>query len=354
MRISSGDDFSPTWLLKLYNLGCLPLRGRSVRDRFDGLQVFVEAVEAGGFAKAAERLSLSRSAVGKTIARLEERLGVRLFNRTTRTQCLTEDGQQYYERCLRAVEELRAAESLLESGRREVVGRLRVSLPILFGRHCAAPVLLAYARQHPKLELELRFDDRQVDLIADGVDLAIRNGALGNGTALRARRLVSQRKVLCAAPAYIAARGQPNSPADLAGHDTIVYWRNDYARSWQLPDASGALIDVPVASRLRFDDLEVIADAAVAGMGLAWLPHWLVRDRLRSGRLVALWSDRPSASMECYAIWPATQYLPLRSRLAIDALASELPKHLDAEGVNHALKPKAGPVPPIPLSAAPF
>ena len=102
-----------------------------MRDRFDGVQVFVEAVEAGGFARAAERLALSRSAVGKSIARLEERLGVRLFHRTTRTQSLTEDGQQYYERCLRAIDELRAAQSLLESGRREVVGRLRVSLPVL-------------------------------------------------------------------------------------------------------------------------------------------------------------------------------------------------------------------------------
>lgn len=243
-----------------------------MRDRFDGVQVFVEAVETGGFAKAAERLSLTRSAVGKAIARLEERLGVRLFHRTTRTQSLTEDGQQYYERCVRAIEELRAGESLLESGRREVVGRLRVSLPVLFGRYCAAPILRAYARQHEKLELELSFSDRQIDLIADGFDLAVRNGALGNGTALHARRLVSPRKALCASPAYLAARGEPSTLGDLSEHDTLVYWRNDYGLTWQLPDATGALIDLSVTSRLRFDDLEVIADAAVDGMGLAWLP----------------------------------------------------------------------------------
>lgn len=300
-----------------------------MRDRFDGVEVFVEAVEAGGFAKAADRLSLSRSAVGKAIARLEERLGVRLFHRTTRLQSLTEDGQQYYERCLRAIEELRAGESLLESGRRNVFGRLRVSMPVLFGRYCAAPILLTYARQHPRLELELSFNDRQIDLIADGVDLAIRNGALGSGPALCARRLVSQRKVLCVSPAYLTARGQPRSLADLTGHDMLVYWRSDHGLAWQLPDASGAFVDVSVTSRLRFDDLEVIADAAVAGMGLAWLPYWLIRDRMRAGALVELWTDRPSASMECYAVWPATRYLPLRSRLAIDALVSELPKCLD-------------------------
>jgi DNA-binding transcriptional LysR family regulator len=302
-----------------------------VRDRFDGVQVFVEAVEAGGFTKAADRLSLSPSAVGKAIARLEERLGVRLFQRTTRTQSLTEDGQQYYERCVRAIEELRAGESLLESGRREVVGKLRVSLPVLFGRYCVAPILRAYARQHPKLELELSFSDRQVDLIADGFDLAVRNGALGNGTSLRARKLVSQRKALCAAPAYLAAHGQPHSLAELGDRDTLVYWRNDYALPWRLPDMSGNLVDVPVTSRLRFDDLEAITDAAIEGMGLAWLPYWLISDHIRAGDLVELWADRPSATIESYAVWPAAQHLPLRSRLAIDALAIELPKRFGQE-----------------------
>lgn len=301
-----------------------------MRNRFDGVPVFVEVVEAGGFAKAAERLALTRSAVGKSIARLEERLGVRLFHRTTRTQNLTEDGQQYYERCLRAMEELRAGESLLESGRRDVVGRLRVSMPVLFGRYCVAPVLLAFAREHPRLELDLSFSDRQVDLIADGVDLAVRNGVLGNGAGLQARRITSQRKVLCAAPAYLAAKGAPDEITDLAAHDTLLYWRADHGQAWQLPDASGKLIDISVTSRLRFDDLEAIANAAVDGMGLAWVPHWLIRDELLAGSLVALWANRPSASMECYAVWPATQYLPLRSRLAIDALVSELPKRVEA------------------------
>jgi len=300
-----------------------------VRDRFDGVQAFVEAVETGGFAKAADRLSLTRSAVGKAIARLEERLGVRLFHRTTRTQSLTEDGQQYYERCIRAIEELRAGESLLESGRREVVGRLRVSLPVLFGRYCAAPILRAYARQHEKLELELSFSDRQIDLIADGFDLAVRNGALGNGTALHARRLASPRKALCASPSYLSARGEPHSLADLSEHETLVYWRNDHGLTWQLPDATGALIDLLVTSRLRFDDLEVIADAAVDGMGLAWLPYWLIHERVQAGELIELWADRPRAAMECYAVWPTNQYLPLRSRLAIDALATELPKRFE-------------------------
>ncbi|KVA53024.1 LysR family transcriptional regulator [Burkholderia cepacia] len=300
-----------------------------MRDRFDGVQLFVEVVEAGGFAKAGERLSLTRSAVGKAIARLEERLGVQLFQRTTRTQSLTEDGQQYYERCLRAIDELRAGETMLENGQREVVGKLRVSLPVLFGRYCVAPILRSYARQHPKLELELDFSDRPVDLIAEGFDLAVRNGRLGSGSTLHTRRLASQRKVLCASPAYLAERGEPRTLTNLSDHDLIPYWRNDHGLAWQLPDATGALVDVPVTSRLRFDDLEVIADAAAEGMGLAWLPYWLIRDRMRRGELVEIWGDRPNAAMECYAVWPAAQYQPLRSRLAIDVLAAELEKCLE-------------------------
>ncbi|PMS38629.1 DNA-binding transcriptional LysR family regulator [Trinickia symbiotica] len=300
-----------------------------MRDRFDGVQLFVEVVDAGGFAKAGERLSLTRSAVGKAIARLEERLGVQLFQRTTRNQCLTEDGQQYYERCLRAIEELRAAETMLENGRREVVGKLRITLPTLFGRYCVAPVLRSYAREHPKLELELNFSDRQVDVIAEGFDLAVRNGLAGNGATLRARRLVNQRKVLCASPAYLAARGEPHTLADLAKHDLLPYWRNEHGLIWLLPDATDVLVDFQPTSRLRFDDLEAIADAAADGMGLAWLPYWLIRDRMRCGELVEIWGHRPTAVMECYAVWPAAEYLPLRSRLAIDVLATELPKRLE-------------------------
>ncbi|PKU24042.1 LysR family transcriptional regulator [Telmatospirillum siberiense] len=299
-----------------------------MRDRLDGVAVFVETVEAGGFAKAAQRLALSRSAVGKTIARLEARLGVRLFHRTTRIQTLTEDGQVYYERCLRALEELRTGETLLESGRREVAGRLRVSMSVLFGRHCVAPILVEMARQHPKLELDLSFSDRPVDLVAEGFDLAIRSGSLGPGNGLMARRLATYRKVVCAAPAYLAIRGRPRVLAALGDHDTLLYVRGDATHPWLLPAGDSGATDVTPTSRFRFDDLEVIADASVAGMGIAYLPFWLIRERIRSGSLVTLFDDLPAALLDCYAVWPEAQNLPLRLRLAIDALAAELPKSI--------------------------
>lgn len=158
---------------------------------------------AGGFARAAERLALSRSAVGKTIARLEARLGVRLFHRTTSRLSLTEDGQIYYERCLRALE------ALLESGRREVSGRLKITMPLLFGRYCAEPILLELAEEHPALELDLRFSDSVVDLIGERFDLAIRNHTAGESKGLSHRKIASQNKVVCASPAYLARRGTP-------------------------------------------------------------------------------------------------------------------------------------------------
>ncbi|MCQ4160327.1 LysR family transcriptional regulator [Roseomonas sp. GC11] len=299
-----------------------------MRDHLDGVGVFVEAVEAGGFARAAERLALSRSAVGKSVARLEARLGTRLFHRTTRTQQLTEDGQIYYERCLKALEELRAGESLIDSGRREVVGPLKVSMPRLFGRHCVAPILLDIAREHPGLELDLRFSDTLVDMIGERFDLAIRNGAPGEGGALSTRRIATQAKIICAAPAYLAARGLPRGIEELAAHDALVYWRGERLFPWTLPDATGRLVEAKLRWRLQSDDHEAIVEAATQGMGLAWVPAWLVRAQLAAGQLVVV-PGFPSPPLESFAVWPGARHLPLRLRVAIDRLARELQSRID-------------------------
>ena len=307
--------------------GALPER----QERLDGVTVFVEVVRLGGFARAAEHLGLTRSAVGKAMARLEARLATRLFHRTTRVQSLTDDGQIYHEHCLRALAELQAAEAQMESGRHEVTGRLRVTMPVLFGRHCVAPILLDLARQHTLLELHLSFNDQPVDVLAEGFDLAIRCGALGaESEGLRARKLVEQRKLVCASPAYLAARGRPRNKAELAEHSILLYRRADRIHVWQLPDATGRMGDTPLNSRLLLDDLETIADAAATGLGLAWLPEWLVRERLRTGALVSVLDDQPGATMDCHALWPSAPHMPLRLRLAVDALVTQLPGLLHA------------------------
>jgi DNA-binding transcriptional LysR family regulator len=297
-------------------------------DRLTGVTVFVEAVEAGSFSAAGVRLNLSRSSIGKAIARLEVRLGVRLFHRTTRSQALTDDGQAFYEHCLRALDEIGRGEAMLDRGRHEAAGRLRVTMPVLFGRHCVAPILTELARQHPRLDLELSFSDRLADLVEDGFDLAVRNGPLANVAGVIARRISSQRMTLCAAPAYLQARGIPVSIDALHEHDLVAYGRTGVARPWLLFDGGNTPVPFVPQSRFRFDDLEAIADATAAGLGVAWLPCWLIAEHVRLGRLTPLFADQTGLVMESYALWPETPSLPLRLRIAIDALAAELPRRM--------------------------
>ncbi|MBZ4418836.1 LysR family transcriptional regulator [Myxococcus sp. RHSTA-1-4] len=299
-------------------------------DRLSGVLAFVQAAEAGSFALAAERMGLSRSAVGKSIARLEERLGTRLFLRTTRSQSLTEDGQVLYERCTRALAELEAAETALDSGRRAPTGRLRVSVPVLFGRHCAAPLLWELARQHPGLEVEISFSDRVADLIEDGFDLAIRVAPLADQAGLTARRLGVQEMVVCAAPAYLAKHGRPKSLDDLEGHEAVVYGRNGVIKQWHFPDGQGGEKRVSPPSRLRMDDLETLADAAVQGAGLAWLPCWLVAERVRDGQLDIVLERERRHGNEIFAVWAQNKHLPSKVRAAIDLLAARIPERLSS------------------------
>jgi DNA-binding transcriptional LysR family regulator len=296
-----------------------------MNETLSGVDVFVAAAETGSFAAAAEQLRLTRSAVAKGVARIESRLGARLFHRTTRRQSLTDDGQVYYERCVRALEELRAGRAALETGRREVAGRLRVSAPVLFGRRCVAPVLARFAAKHPNLELDLSLSDRPVDLVEDGFDLAIRNGAIGDGSGLMTRTIALQRMAVCASPGYLAARAAPKTIEDLSSHHAVVYGRAGQAKPWQFPTKKGEPQEATPPSRLRFDDLDAIADAAEAGFGVAWLPCWLIRDRVRDGALVLVLEEAPRLVLKTSALWPQSPRLPLRVRLAIDALAAALP-----------------------------
>ncbi|WP_435105477.1 LysR substrate-binding domain-containing protein [Arhodomonas sp. AD133] len=322
--------------------------------RLGGIVEFVQAVECGSFALAGERLHLSRSAVGKTIARLEERLGVRLFHRTTRTLTLTEDGEIYYERCLRALAELESAEAAFESGRREPTGKLRVTVPVLFGRHCVAPCLVGLMREYPALTVEMAFSDRPVDLIAEGFDLAVRIGRQPDSANLVARHLAVQRMGICASPSYLAAHGRPGSADDLLGHSGIVYARDGYDRPWYVRDGNGDVRELRMNARLRMDDLQSMVDAAVAGAGLAWLPCWLIAQHVREGTLELITACELVLPTEIHAVWPQTPYLPSKTRAVIEALARGVPElmgsgerpalgELMGDGVNGACSERATP-----------
>jgi DNA-binding transcriptional LysR family regulator len=296
-----------------------------MKDRLGGIAAFVQAVEAGSFAQAADRMQLTRSAVGKSIARLEQRLGVRLFQRTTRTQRLTADGEAYYERCVRALAELEAADAALESGRREPTGMLRVSCPVLFGRRCVAPVLVKFADRHPGLTLEISFSDRVVDLVGEGFDLAVRIGELPDSGNLTVRKLGTQSMGIAAAPSYLAKRGTPTSVDELARHTAIHYGRVGERRAWPVRDADGSIREVDIEGRLRLDDLEAMVDAAIAGVGLTRLPCWLMSQHVRTGELASVMTSQYVMPTGIYAVWPTTRYLPSKTRAAIDVLAAEVP-----------------------------
>lgn len=309
-------------------------------DTLKDIPVFVASVEAGSFAQAAVRLHLSRSAVGKSIARLEERLGVRLFHRTTRSQRLTDNGALFYERCLRALEEIRGAESQLETGKHQVNGRLRVAVPVLFGRQCIAPLLIELAQEHPGLELEMSFSDRVVDLVEEGFDMAVRNGALADSSVLVARRLGEHRMILCAAPDYLLKNGQPQTVDDLRQHTAINYTRAGRVLPWQLMDYDGTSRTFIPRSSLNMDDLQAICDAALAGHGLAWLPCWMVIKEIQQGNLVPLLDQAPDVRFDVHAVWQQTPHLPLRVRIAIDKLANRLPAVMSLDLPEAIKKPR--------------
>lgn len=298
-------------------------------DRLTSMAVFVKAADLGSFTAAAEALDLSGPMVGKHVRFLEERLGVRLLNRTTRRQSLTEIGRAYYERCRAVLAEAEAADALAAEQLTEPRGKLRVSLPVHFGRRCALPILLKLARQHPSLELDLSFSDRIADLAEEGIDLAIRTGELDDSSGLIARRVARQRMVVCASPGYLERYGRPQEIEDLGLHQAIIYRRSGRVNPWWFPQCGNPPAEVMPAHRLRLDDLDAIADAAAAGMGVAWLPSWLVREPVQAGTLVELLPHRPGYLYDCHALWLQTPQLPMKVRLAVDALAAELPGFME-------------------------
>ena len=268
---------------------------------------------------------MSATMVGKHIRFLEQRLRLPLINRTTRRQALTDFGRTYYERCRTILAEADAADALATDQLQALHGRLRVTAPVHFGRHCVLPVLIELAREYPGLELDISFSDRLLDLAEDGVDLAVRTGTLAPSPGIVARHLASQPMVACAAPAYLARAGRPATPGELAAHTGIAYRRSGPVPPWLFPLEGAGLLEVRPAHRIRLDDLDAIADAATSGAGIAWVPRWLVRERMRSGQLEELFIGQPGYLYDVHAVWLQAPHVARRLRVLVDALAAALP-----------------------------
>ena len=303
-------------------------QGAPAAERLRGVATFVHVVECGSFARAAARLQMTRSAVGKSIARLEMRLGVQLFQRTTRTLATTEAGQAYYERCRRAVSEIDAAEAALERGRHGPRGLLRVSAPLAFGRHWVAPVLGQLARKHAELDIGINFSDRRVDVMAEGFDLAIRIGPLADSASLQARPLGLQRFAMFASPAYLRRHGRPREVEDLRTHVAIAYAPDGRIVPWRLAGADAKPSEVAMRYMLNFDDIAAIADAALAGLGIARLPLWLATRWVADRQLVPVLPAAYADDAEVHLVWPRARFLALKTRVAIDTLVREAPRVL--------------------------
>lgn len=311
-----------------------------MRDDLNAIPVFVTVVESGNFASAAAILHVTRSAVGKTIARLEARLGVALFQRTTRRQLLTEEGEQFYLQCREALERIREAEETLQRGKDEVQGRLRVSLPVLFGQRCVAPLLFRLSQRYPLLKLELHYSDRQVNLLEEGFDLAVRIGSLADTGSLRARALGEHGMVLCAAAEYLRQQPAPQTIAGLNEHRTLGYLHNGQLQKWQLYDPQQGDVRFSPQTWLIQDDFAAIAAAVQQGMGIAWLPDWLVAQALADGTLQQVLAPSAQVRFAIHAVWPEGPWLPQkRGRRSMPCgKGCLLPQHLvSAERNNRHL-----------------
>jgi DNA-binding transcriptional LysR family regulator len=288
-------------------------------ESLSGITTFVAVARSTSFTQAGEALAISKSAVGKAVARLEERLGVKLFYRTTRRLSLTADGEAYYAVCAAALEEIGEAEGNLGTRLGEPAGRLRVDMPAAFGRRVVLPVLLDIAERYPALQLTLTFTDRVIDLVEEGVDLAIRFGPLDDSGDLVARRLTSHRWVICATPGYLERFGTPHSLEEVAAHRCILGHRRGQPLSWHVNEDGAASRFMPPAT-YQIGDADAMVDAALAGFGLCQMPLALFRRHIEAGRLATVLDECTEREIEVHALWPRAVHLRPKVRYVVDAL----------------------------------
>ncbi|MFO0566625.1 MAG: LysR family transcriptional regulator [Polyangiaceae bacterium] len=297
-------------------------------DRLTGLRVFCRVVERGSFSAVARELGISQPNASRHVAELESRLGTRLLLRTTRRVSPTDAGRALYERASRAVSELLDAENEVSAGLASLSGPLRISAPGAFGRRFVLPVVAAFLREHERVEVELLLSDRPIDLIGEGIDLAVRITAPGFGTVVH-RKLGQLAIVLVAAPSYLERRGVPRSVADVNTHDAVFH--TDTRAHLAALVARGALAAPPeFRVRLVCDDVEAVHDAVLAGLGIAPIAKWLVADDLRSGRLVPVLPEFALPEVPVFAVFPAGRQHSARLEAFVRELGRALPRLPDA------------------------
>jgi DNA-binding transcriptional LysR family regulator len=288
-------------------------------DALQEMGVFARVVATGSLSAAARELGLSTAMVSRRLAALESRLGVRLVNRTTRSLRLTDEGARYHDACTRVLAEIEDADAAASAGGAEAQGALRVALPASFGHQHVAPLVPEFARRYPKVRLALSLSDRNVNVIDEGFDLAIRIAHLEDSS-LTARRLAPNRRVLCASPDYLERHGTPRTPAELTGHNCLT--TTDFTMTWEYKDPHGRSGSVRVSGRFACDNWEVLREWALAGLGVALKSTWDVHRHLEDGSLVELCPGYTfHRDVAIYAVYPHRRFLPAKTRVFIEFLA---------------------------------
>jgi DNA-binding transcriptional LysR family regulator len=279
-------------------------------DRLQAMATYVQVVQTGSFSAAARVLRLGQPAVSKTIAQLEQHLQVRLLMRSTQGLTPTEAGLRFYERAQVVLQDVEEAELSARGAGAYLSGRLRVSAATTFARLHVIPALPTFMAAHPELEIDVVLDDRPIDLIAEGIDVSLRMGRLAD-TALVARRLATARRLVIAAPGYLARAGRPKTPADLPNHETLIFSQQDSAWEFQ---RGGRSVSVNVRGRARFSAAEGIRTAVLADMGLTVASEWMFTPELADGRVEAVLSDWSLPDIDLWAVFPSGRMATAKAR----------------------------------------
>lgn len=291
-------------------------------DRFQEMRVFAGVVDAGSFVAAADALEMSKPAVSRHVAELEQRLGVRLLHRTTRRLSLTVEGEVFLARCRDLLAGVDEAEAEVSARGGSAVGLLKVSAPVSFGVLNLAPLWADFMAQHPQLTLDLTLTDRFIDLVDEGYDMAVRVARLPSSS-LVSRRLASTRMVLCASPRYLKKRGAPARPVDLSAHDVLAYNLLATGDTWEFEGPQGT-VAVKVRPRMQTNSGDTCRAMALGDGGIVLQPAFLVSGDLERGNLVEVMPEYRSAELGIYAVYPTRKHMPPKVRLLIDFLAARL------------------------------
>jgi DNA-binding transcriptional LysR family regulator len=289
-------------------------------ENLTDIAVFVKVVECGSFTRAADQLELSRAAISKYLSRIEERLGVRLLNRTTRRLSLTEAGAELFEASRGALERIGEAEESIARLQREPKGRLKINAPMSFGVLHLAAALPEFLKRYPGIHIDLRMDDRIIDLHEEGFDVGIRIARLKDSS-LVAKKLTRCRQVLCASPAYLEESGEPQSVDDLASHNCIQYLYAAEANVWRFNAPNGRAIQVAVQGNLRVNNGMAGREAAVQGLGILHSPTFYVGEYIRQGKLRTVLADYELPELGIHAVWPQRAHVPPKVRVFVEFLA---------------------------------